>query len=211
MMRRLRRFLALSPARRRLFVGAWLALPVIDLMLRVLGLPRTQSILERSSALRLRAGKRSRRRARMPWSSPSPTVSRLTTAPACERNSGSGAGCRERPSPGFAIASPGLRWPRISTPSGEAIAAAEADAAVIAIAGRYALGNGTCLRQALFLWWRLRRRGHRPEIRIGVTLQDGFAAHAWVELGGRPLAQTPEQRGRFAPMEALTRGLPRRT
>jgi hypothetical protein len=155
MMRRLRRFLALSPAQRRLFVGAWLALPVVDLMLRVLGLQRTERILERTSA-----------------------TTSLSRAP---------------------------------TQRGPAMAAAEADAALIAIAGRYALGNGTCLRQALFLWWRLRRRGHRPEIRIGVTLQDGFAAHAWVELGGRPLAQTPEQRGRFAPVEALTRGLPRRT
>jgi hypothetical protein len=154
MMRRLRRFLALSPTQRRLFVGAWLALPVIDLMLRVLGLQRTERILARGSAL--------------------PSV------------------------------------PRTPTPSEADIAAADADAALVAIAGRYALGNGSCLRQALFMWWRLRRRGLRPEIRIGVTLQDGFAAHAWVELDGRPLAQPPEQHGRFVPMEVFARELPRR-
>jgi len=216
MMRRLRRFLALSPARRRLFVGAWLALPVIDLMLRVLGLPRTQYILERSSApppiraLRPCAGSnrgggvRPRgHRHRQPlcaWQRHTPA-----------RGIQEAAWVVGRPSPGFAIASTGLRLPPAPQLTEAAIAAVGVDAALIAIAGRYALGNGTCLRQALFLWWRLRRRGHRPEIRIGVTLQDGFAAHAWVELGGRPLAQTPEQRGRFAPMEALTRGLPRRT
>jgi hypothetical protein len=154
MMRRLRRFMALSPTQRRLFLRAWLALPVIDLMLRLLGLQRTERILGGSGA---------------------PTS-----------------------------------MPRTSTPSPADIAAAEADAVLIAIAGRYAIGNGSCLRQALLLWWLLRRRGCRPEIRIGVTVRDGFAAHAWVELDGRPLAQLPDQQGRFVPMEALARGLPRR-
>lgn len=154
MMRRLRRFLALSPSQQRLFIGAWLALPIIDLMLRLLGLQRTERLLDRRRPLHA-----------APWA---PTPTRVAST------------------------------------------AADADAAVIAIAGRYALGNGTCLRQALLLWWLLRRRGEPAEIRIGVTTRGGFAAHAWVELDERPLGQTPQQRNRFVRMQGLPRGFPRR-
>jgi hypothetical protein len=149
MTRRLRRFLALRPTERRLFIGTWLILPIIDLMLRGLGLRRTQRILGRSAAL-------------------------------FSRGQAQAAG-----------------------PA--AVAAAEAKAAIIAIAGRYALANGTCLRQALLLWWLLKRRDQAAELRIGVRTENGFAAHAWVELDGKPLGQTPEQRNRFVRMQAFGR------
>lgn len=49
----------------------------------------------------------------------------------------------------------------------------------------------TCLRQALALWWLLRRRGHAAQLKIGVIRRDSpFQAHAWVELDG--VALDPE-------------------
>lgn len=85
----------------------------------------------------------------------------------------------------------------VPQPDAETLAAAEDRAAVIALAGRYALINGTCLRQSLLLWWLLRRQGNAPVIRIGVSKRAGFRAHAWVELHGRPLGQKSEYRAEF--------------
>lgn len=49
----------------------------------------------------------------------------------------------------------------------------------------------TCLRQALALWWLLRRRGHAAQLKIGVIRRESpFQAHAWVELDG--VAMDPE-------------------
>jgi len=51
----------------------------------------------------------------------------------------------------------------------------------------------TCLSRSLTLWWILRRQGIASELRIGVSKDDGeFAAHAWVELDGIPINNTPE-------------------
>jgi hypothetical protein len=85
------------------------------------------------------------------------------------------------------------------------LSAADDEAAVIALAGRHALMNGSCLRQAMLLWWRLRRRGLSPDLHIGVTKRGGFAAHAWVELGGRRLGQSSAQEWCFVPLEQLNR------
>jgi hypothetical protein len=90
------------------------------------------------------------------------------------------------------------------TTGAAAVEAADVKAAIIAIAGRYALANGSCLRQALLLWGLLRGCGQAAELRIGVRTQDGFAAHAWVELDGAPLGQTAEQRNRFVGLQAFT-------
>jgi hypothetical protein len=50
------------------------------------------------------------------------------------------------------------------------------------------LGANNCLPRSLYLWWLLRRRGVRCELRIGVRLNDGaFEAHAWVEHAGVPV------------------------
>jgi len=43
-----------------------------------------------------------------------------------------------------------------------------------------------CLEQSLALYVLLRQRGHRPTLKIGVQPLP-FYAHAWVELGGKPL------------------------
>jgi hypothetical protein len=127
---------------------AWLSLPLIDLMLRVLGLDTTQRLLARAAPVRAAAA--------------------------------------------------------ATAPNAEILFAAEERAAVIALAGRYALLNGTCLRQALLLWWQLRRHGLAPVICIGVSKQGGFRAHAWVELGGRQLGQAPEHQARLVRLEQFT-------
>jgi hypothetical protein len=69
------------------------------------------------------------------------------------------------------------------------------------IAGRYVPTNGSCLRQSLLVSWLLRRRGIASDLRIGVQKQDAFAAHAWVEVGGRPVNDTPDVAERFAPFD----------
>jgi hypothetical protein len=59
---------------------------------------------------------------------------------------------------------------------------------MVAAAARWGFYRGRCLHRSLTLWWLLRRRGIRTEIRIGVRKQDGrFQAHAWVEHEGSPL------------------------
>jgi hypothetical protein len=46
----------------------------------------------------------------------------------------------------------------------------------------------TCLDAAVAACWVLRRRGRAPVLCIGTAVEaDRFAAHAWVELDGRPV------------------------
>jgi transglutaminase-like putative cysteine protease len=66
------------------------------------------------------------------------------------------------------------------------------------IAGRYVPTNGSCLRQSLLVWWLLRRKGVPAELRIGVRTQEGFTAHAWVEVGGQPVNDAADVAERFA-------------
>ncbi len=68
--------------------------------------------------------------------------------------------------------------------------AAERLAKLAAIAGRRGAITVTCLRQALLVYWLLRRRGFAPELKIGMRSLDGVVdGHAWVELGGVALNQ----------------------
>ena len=61
-------------------------------------------------------------------------------------------------------------------------------------AGRYVPG-GSCLTQSLALAWLLRKHGVRAETRIGVTSDNGFLAHAWVEVDGVPITSESGYRG----------------
>ncbi len=87
------------------------------------------------------------------------------------------------------------RWlERSSTPANPRTATAtdmdwaRNTAQLAAIAGRHGPVTATCLRQALLVYWLLRRRGLSPELKIGVRKQgDVVEAHAWVELEGRSL------------------------
>ena len=69
------------------------------------------------------------------------------------------------------------------------------------MAGRYVPTNGSCLRQSLLVWWLLRRKGMPAELRIGVRTQEGFTAHAWVEVDGQPVNDAPDVAERFAPFD----------
>jgi hypothetical protein len=54
-----------------------------------------------------------------------------------------------------------------------------------------------CLEQSLALCCLLRRHGYPAVVRLGVRPYP-FAAHAWVELDGVPLAESPEHLRAFA-------------
>jgi len=52
-----------------------------------------------------------------------------------------------------------------------------------AAAARHALVHFNCLERSLVVWWLLRRRGIRAELRIGARKeQKSLEAHAWVEF-----------------------------
>ena len=78
--------------------------------------------------------------------------------------------------------------PRRTATPGE-LEAAENLAQLAAIAGRHGPVNTTCLRQSLLVYWRLRRLGLSPELKLGVRKVEAVMdAHAWVELEGSALA-----------------------
>jgi hypothetical protein len=55
------------------------------------------------------------------------------------------------------------------------------------------LGQDSCLIRSLYLLCLLRRRGVVSELRIGVSVvHDRLKAHAWVEVGGRPVNDVQE-------------------
>ncbi len=58
--------------------------------------------------------------------------------------------------------------------------------------------DARCLVRSLAAWWLLRSEGVPADLRIGVSLENGFAAHAWVELWGEPLTDTPDILSRFS-------------
>lgn len=58
------------------------------------------------------------------------------------------------------------------------------------IAGRRGAVEASCLRQALIVWWWLRRRGLPAQLCVGANGSgESFAAHAWIELQGVALTQ----------------------
>lgn len=72
-------------------------------------------------------------------------------------------------------------------------------ARLAAIAGRHGLAPATCLRQALALYWWLRRDGLQPQLKLGAraTRDKALDAHAWIELDGHALGQTDLQHRPF--------------
>ena len=69
----------------------------------------------------------------------------------------------------------------------------------VAIAGNHSLFKANCLKQSLLLWWLLARRGITTEIQFGSQMksEEDFGAHAWVELDGETIIDTPEIRQQF--------------
>jgi hypothetical protein len=65
---------------------------------------------------------------------------------------------------------------------------------------------GNCLSRSLALYYSLRAEDHDPALRLGVSLDSNvFAAHAWVELGGRVLNDTANVGERYRPLEPASR------
>jgi hypothetical protein len=72
------------------------------------------------------------------------------------------------------------------------------------IAARHLPLDTSCLRQSLVVWWLLRRRGLPAVLRMGANNDDGFRAHAWVELDGRPVNDRPDVAERFRVFHGLS-------
>lgn len=55
------------------------------------------------------------------------------------------------------------------------------------------LPGAHCLARALCLWCWMRRAGLAPDLRIGIrpSPQGRILSHAWVELDGEPVDETP--------------------
>jgi Transglutaminase-like superfamily len=70
-------------------------------------------------------------------------------------------------------------------------------------AERHGLGKPNCLERSLTLWWLLRLAGIEGELHIGARKNDSkFEAHAWVELRGTILNDSPEVHQHYARFDA---------
>ena len=53
--------------------------------------------------------------------------------------------------------------------------------------------SSTCLSRSIVLYVMLRQHGYEPRLVVGIQGgEQAFAAHAWVTMGGIPVADTPE-------------------
>ena len=65
------------------------------------------------------------------------------------------------------------------------------------------MSRPNCLERSLTLWWLLRRDGIDGELHIGARKEDGqLKAHAWVELRGEVLNDSPEIHNHYARFDA---------
>jgi hypothetical protein len=68
----------------------------------------------------------------------------------------------------------------------------------VAVAAAFFPGRAVCLEQSIAAYVLLRRRGHPALLRVGVQPYP-FRAHAWVELGGRPVLENEDELVKFVP------------
>lgn len=61
----------------------------------------------------------------------------------------------------------------------------------VALAGAFYPRRALCLEQSLTLFVLLRRRGIDAQLRLGVQPRP-FYAHAWIEVGGRPISESAD-------------------
>jgi hypothetical protein len=70
-------------------------------------------------------------------------------------------------------------------------------------AERHGLGTPNCLERSLTLWWLLRREAIEGELQIGARkIESRFEAHAWVELRGLVLNDSPDVCKHYARFDA---------
>lgn len=80
-------------------------------------------------------------------------------------------------------------------------------ARTIAVAARHHVVPAHCLHRSLVLHQWLRREGLPGELRIGVRKEGGaLRAHAWVELSGSIVNDTPAAVAPFVPLTAVPAG-----
>jgi len=61
----------------------------------------------------------------------------------------------------------------------------------VSLAAAFTPARLLCLERSLVLYYRLKRNGVPAALRLGVRAYP-FAAHAWVELEGNPINETPD-------------------
>jgi len=67
----------------------------------------------------------------------------------------------------------------------------------------HGLATPNCLERSLTLWWLLRRQGVGGELRIGARKNGSrLEAHAWVELNGQVLNDSPEVHTHYSRFDA---------
>jgi hypothetical protein len=82
-------------------------------------------------------------------------------------------------------------------------------ARMVRAAGYHGIGDPSCLKVSLVLWWLLARQGIASELRVGVRKDGGkFEAHAWVECGGVTLNEPEAKHQQFAAFDAALASLP---
>jgi hypothetical protein len=98
--------------------------------------------------------------------------------------------------------SPSIRQRQIPKPEEES-KLAERYARAVFLAERNGVGTPNCLERSLTLWWLLRCGGIEGELHIGARKNDSkFEAHAWVELRGTILNDSPEVHQHYARFDA---------
>ena len=58
-------------------------------------------------------------------------------------------------------------------------------------------GKPRCLVRSVALAAALRRRGIPANVKVGVAMDSGFTAHAWVEVHGLPVTDDPRYTGQY--------------
>lgn len=93
--------------------------------------------------------------------------------------------------------------PSHTLPDGPQRETAERAVRAVRSAELHGPASPNCLERSMTLWWLLRRAGIDGELHIGARKEDGqFKAHAWVELGGIVLNDSPEVHNHYARFDA---------
>ena len=72
----------------------------------------------------------------------------------------------------------------------------------VAVAAAFFPGRAICLEQSVACYVLLRRHGHPAQLKVGVQPYP-FRAHAWVEVGGRPVLENEDELVKFVPFPGV--------
>ena len=91
----------------------------------------------------------------------------------------------------------------IYTPDDAALRRAARAGRIVGGLGRRMPFDAACLVQSLALWSFLREEGLPVQVQIGVAKANGLAAHAWVNMYGEPISDSPEALARFSRFDRI--------